>query len=53
MDTTTLAVVIALGTAAVLVVSIGGFVMFSRFLKKEEENSKKFRAIHRGEDSEG
>ncbi len=47
MSTSTLLTIIAIGTAAVLGVSIGGFIIFSRFLRREEEQGKRFREIHK------
>ena len=46
MSDSTLLLVIATGTIVILAVSITGFVIFSKFLKKEEIEAKRFRDIH-------
>jgi hypothetical protein len=42
----TLLTVIFIGTFVIVGVAVTGFVVFSRFLKKEKENADTFRAIH-------
>jgi len=48
MGTGELLMVIAVGTAVIVGVSVGGFIIFSRFLKKEEQRAILFRKMNGG-----